>query len=169
MASLKCPYCGGSQDKVIDSREIRDGEATKRRRQCNECGKRFTTYEEIEERRLMVIKKDGRREPYDRGKILRGLQTACHKRNVDADVLMRITEEIDREIINRSDREVASVEIGEMVMARLRELDHVAYVRYASVYRQFRDVTQFRELVDVLGHEEREQSQQRQPRLPYER
>lgn len=154
---------------MIDSREIRDGEATKRRRQCNECGKRFTTYEEIEERRLMVVKKDGRREPYDRGKILRGLQTACHKRNVDADVLMRITEEIDREIINRSDREVASVEIGEMVMARLRELDHVAYVRYASVYRQFRDVTQFRELVDVLGHEEREQSQQRQPRLPYER
>ena len=116
---MKCPYCGGLQDKVIDSREIRDGEATKRRRQCTECGKRFTTYEEIEERRLMVVKKDGRREPYERGKILRGLQMACHKRNVDADVLERITEEIDREIINRPDREILSIEIGEMVISPL--------------------------------------------------
>ena len=165
---MKCPYCGGLQDRVIDSREIRDGEATKRRRQCNGCGKRFTTYEEIEERRLMVVKKDGRREPYERGKILRGLQMACHKRNVDADVLVQIADEIDRDIINRPDREIQSVEIGEMVMSRLRELDHVAYVRFASIYRQFRDVTQFRELVDVLGHEEREKPKRGQPRLPYE-
>jgi len=165
---LRCPYCGSLQDKVIDSREIRDGLATKRRRQCLLCEKRFTTYEEIEEKRMMVVKKDGRREPYDRLKILRGLQFACHKRNVDADVLEAITDEIDREIINRSDREIAAAAIGEMVMARLRELDHVAYVRFASVYRQFRDVTQFRDLVEVLHREEGEQTGKSQARLPYE-
>lgn len=164
---MKCPYCGSLQDKVIDSREIREGEATKRRRQCLGCGKRFTTYEEIEERRLMVVKKDGRREPYDRNKILRGLQVACHKRHVDADVLQRLADEIDREIVNRADREVESREIGEMVMARLRELDHVAYVRFASVYRQFRDVTQFKDLVEVLNRERREQQGGEAPRLPY--
>lgn len=164
---MKCPCCGSLQDKVIDSREIRDGEQTKRRRQCLGCGKRFTTYEEIDEKRLMVVKKDGRREPYDRNKILRGLQVACHKRHVDADVLQRLADEIDREIVNRADREVESREIGEMVMARLRELDHVAYVRFASVYRQFRDVTQFKDLVEVLNRERREQQGGEAPRLPY--
>jgi transcriptional repressor NrdR len=164
---VKCPYCGSLQDKVIDSREIREGEATKRRRQCLECGKRFTTYEEIEEKRLMVVKKDGRREPYDRNKVLRSLQVACHKRNVDADALAQLAEEIDRELVNRVDREIESAQIGELLMARLRELDHVAYVRFASVYRQFRDVTQFRELVDVLRHEEKDAPPRDQPRLPY--
>ncbi len=152
---------------MIDSREIRDGTTTKRRRQCLECGKRFTTYEDIEEMRLMVVKRDGRRDPFDRGKILRGLQMACHKRNVDADVLERITDEIERDVVNRFEREVASHQIGEMLMARLRQLDHVAYVRFASVYRQFRDVTQFRELAEVLDAESKEPPKKEQPRLPY--
>ena len=152
---------------MIDSREIRDGTTTKRRRQCLECGKRFTTYEDIEEMRLMVVKRDGRRDPFDRGKILRGLRMACHKRNVDADVLERITDEIERDVVNRFEREVASHQIGEMLMARLRQLDHVAYVRFASVYRQFRDVTQFRELAEVLDAESKEPPKKEQPRLPY--
>ena len=152
---------------MIDSREIRDGTTTKRRRQCLECGKRFTTYEDIEEMRLMVVKRDGRRDPFDRGKILRGLQMACHKRNADADVLERITDEIERDVVNRFEREVASHQIGEMLMARLRQLDHVAYVRFASVYRQFRDVTQFRELAEVLDAESKEPPKKEQPRLPY--
>ncbi|MDH7568322.1 MAG: transcriptional regulator NrdR [Armatimonadota bacterium] len=164
---MKCPYCGSLRDKVIDSREIRDGTSTKRRRQCQKCGKRFTTYEEIEEMRLMVVKKDGRREAYDRAKIVRGMRQACHKRHVEADVLERLADEIEREIVNRFEREVTASQIGELVMARLRELDHVAYVRYASVYRQFRDVTQFRELVDVLDQERQAEPAQTQPRLPY--
>lgn len=153
---MKCPYCASLQDKVIDSREIRDGNTTKRRRQCLECGKRFTTYEEIEEMHLMVVKSDGRRERYEHGKILRGLQAACHKRNVDTAQLERITDEIERQIVNHFEREVSSTQIGEMVMARLLELDHVAYVRFASVYRQFRDVTQFQEIVAGLDSEEEE-------------
>lgn len=151
---MKCPFCGHLEDKVIDSREVREGTATKRRRQCLACGRRFTTYEEIEELQLMVVKRDGRREAFDRGKILRSLRVACHKRSVPTEVLERLTDEIEREIVNRhGHREVSSVEIGERVMARLRELDHVAYVRFASVYRQFRDVTQFRDLVEVLDQE----------------
>jgi len=164
---VKCPYCGSLEDKVVDSREIREGSATKRRRQCLGCGKRYTTYEEIEEMRLMVVKKDGRREAYDRLKILRGLRYACHKRNVEASVLERITDEIEREIVNRFEREVLATQIGELVMSRLRQLDHVAYVRFASVSRQFRDVTQFRDLVEVLDHEEAETPRQGPPRLPY--
>lgn len=165
---MKCPYCGGLQDKVIDSREIREGTVTKRRRQCLDCAKRFTTYEEIEEMRLMVVKTDGRREPYDRSKILTGIRHACHKRHVDADVLERLTDEIEREIVNRHEREVNASQIGELVMNRLRQLDHVAYVRFASVYRQFRDVTQFKDLVEVLGQDEEEQEPPKgQPRLPY--
>ncbi len=121
----------------------------------------------IEEMRLMVVKKDGRREPYERGKILRGLQRACEKRHVDADVLERVTDEIERDIVNRFEREIPASQIGEMVMARLRQLDHVAYVRFASVYRQFRDVTQFKELVDVLDQEGQDTPAQGQPRLPY--
>lgn len=166
---MKCPYCGGLQDKVIDSREIREGAATKRRRHCQGCGKRFTTYEEIEEMRLLVVKKDGRREAYDRGKIFRSMRMACHKRIVDVEVLEKITDEVEREIVNRYEREISANQIGELVMSRLRQLDHVAYVRFASVYRQFRDVTQFKELVDVLDREEQEQPETRegQPRLPY--
>ncbi|MBI3944668.1 MAG: transcriptional repressor NrdR [Armatimonadetes bacterium] len=163
---MKCPFCGSLEDKVVDSREIREGNATKRRRQCLACGRRFTTYEEIDELRLMVVKRDGRREGFDRGKILRSLRVACQKRNVDMSVLERLTDEIEREIVDRRGNEVSSTEIGERVMARLRELDHVAYVRFASVYRQFRDVTQFKDLVEVLDRE-KEAGSKETPRLPY--
>ena len=166
---MRCPFCKElNQDKVIDSRLSEAGEVIRRRRMCLACNKRFTTKERAEaDIRLMVVKRDGRRDPFDRGKILRGLQMACHKRNVDADVLERITDEIERDVVNRFEREVASHQIGEMLMARLRQLDHVAYVRFASVYRQFRDVTQFRELAEVLDAESKEPPKKEQPRLPY--
>jgi transcriptional repressor NrdR len=147
---MKCPYCGFLEDHVLDSRTIRDGEAIKRRRGCLRCERRFTTYEEIEELRLQVIKKDGRREPFDRTKILGGLQLACQKRPVSADTLELIVEEIERASHDTGEREIASAAIGEQVMAALRQLDTVAYVRFASVYRNFQDATQFREIVDVL-------------------
>lgn len=147
---MKCPYCGHKDDKVLDSRSTREGEEIRRRRECLNCGRRFTTYEQIEEMRLMVIKKDGRREPFDRAKMLRGMTTACEKRPVSVDVLESTVNEIERELNNRGVREVRSEEIGDMVIERLRRLDHVAYVRFASVYRQFEDATQFKELVEVL-------------------
>lgn len=147
---MKCPYCGHNDDKVLDSRAVRDGEGIRRRRECLECARRFTTYEEIEEMRLMVVKKDLRREPFDRSKILKGMVTACEKRLVSVSQLEDAVEEIERALNNRGDREVNSTDIGEMVIDKLRQLDKVAYIRFASVYRQFEDVTQFKELVEVL-------------------
>jgi transcriptional repressor NrdR len=147
---MKCPYCGHKDDKVLDSRSIREGEGIRRRRECLACDRRFTTYEEIEEMRLVVVKKDERREPFDRSKILRGMLTACEKRPVSVAQLEAAVDEIERSLYNRGDKEVRSVEIGDMVIEKLRRMDQVAYIRFASVYRQFEDVTQFKELVEVL-------------------
>ena len=150
---MKCPFCGFLEDRVLDSRAIREGEAIRRRRECLQCGRRFTTHEEIEESQVRIIKKDGRRELFDRGKIMRGLALACHKRPVSSDTLERITDDIERRLYDRGEREVPAAVIGEMVIEALRRLDSVAYVRFASVYREFQDATQFKEIVDVLGDE----------------
>ncbi len=147
---MKCPYCGHKDDKVLDSRSIRDDEGIRRRRECIECGRRFTTYEQIEEMRLTVIKKDQSRVAFDRAKVLKGMTAACQKRPVSIDQLESAADEIERALCNRGDKEVSSSEVGDMVIQKLKQLDQVAYVRFASVYRQFEDVTQFKELVDVL-------------------
>lgn len=148
---MKCPFCGFQEDRVLDSRSIRDGEAVKRRRECLDCGRRFTTYEHIEEMQVMVIKKDQRREPFDRSKVLRGMRSACEKRPVSTETLDNAVDDIERAIYDSGRREISSSEIGDMVIETLKNLDQVAYVRFASVYRQFEDVTQFKEIVDVLG------------------
>lgn len=147
---MKCPYCGHKDDKVLDSRSVREGEGVRRRRECLACARRFTTYEEIEELRLTVVKKDERREPFDRSKILKGMLTACEKRPVSVAQLEAAVDEIERALYNAGRKEIRSVEIGDMVIEKLKRLDQVAYIRFASVYRQFEDVTQFKELVDVL-------------------
>ena len=152
---MKCPFCGFQEDRVLDSRSVREGEAIKRRRECLNCGRRFTTYEEIEEMRILVVKKDQRREPFERAKLLRGMLAACEKRPVSAETLEEVADEIERSIYNSGQRETSSAEIGEMVMDRLRRLDRVAFVRFASVYREFEDVTQFKEIIDVLDRPRR--------------
>jgi transcriptional repressor NrdR len=138
------------EEKVVDSREGRDGEVIRRRRQCLQCGRRFTTYERIEEIQAMVVKKDGRREPFDRNKILAGLRKATQKRPVSVAQLEKIADEVEAALADRPDREISSTEIGEMIMQRLHDLDEVAYVRFASVYRQFKDVHEFVEEVKGL-------------------
>ena len=149
---MKCPFCGHHEDKVVDSRASSDGDAIRRRRECLSCGKRFTTYEHVEEQPLMVVKKDGRREPFDRHKLLAGLVKACEKRPVSMDDLERLVDELERELSQQFEREVPSREVGERVMKKLHALDPVAYVRFASVYREFKDVEQFmRELKDLLA------------------
>lgn len=149
---MKCPYCGYREDKVVDSRATAEESAVRRRRECLKCGKRFTTYEYIEEVSLMVIKKDGRREPFDRKKLLAGIIKACEKRPVSMEKMEEIVTQVERSIQKKSDREVFSTRIGELVMERLKLLDDVAYVRFASVYRQFKDVGQFmEELKSVLS------------------
>ncbi|MCX5695688.1 MAG: transcriptional regulator NrdR [Candidatus Omnitrophica bacterium] len=151
---MKCPFCGYKEDKVVDSRSTAEESAVRRRRECLKCGKRFTTYEYIEEVSLMVIKKDGRREPFDRKKILAGIIRACEKRPVSMEKMEEIITWVERSIQKKSDREVLSSRIGELVMEKLKLLDDVAYVRFASVYRQFKDVGQFMlELRDILGKE----------------
>lgn len=151
---MKCPYCGHKDDKVLDSRSTREGEGIRRRRECLGCARRFTTYEEIEEMRLTVVKKDQSREPFDRSKILKGMLTACEKRPVSVAQLESAVDDIERALHNRGDKEVGSAEIGDMVIEKLRRLDQVAYIRFASVYRQFEDVTQFKELVDHVRSNE---------------
>lgn len=140
---MKCPFCAHVNDKVVDSRESGNGDAIRRRRECLECGRRFTSYERIEEIPFFVIKKDGRREPFDRTKLLSGLIRACEKRPVSAKALQTIVEEVEQMVMDSSEREIEAVAVGERVMDRLRELDKVAYVRFASVYRQFEDVEEF--------------------------
>ena len=152
---MKCPYCQYLEDKVLDSRMIREGEAIKRRRECLQCGRRFTTYEHIEERRLLVVKKDGTREPFERSKVLRGLQLACRKRPVSAETLEQIADRIEAELYDRGENEVQAAVIGERVVEALRGVDPVAYVRFASVYRDFQDLTQFQELLERLKPESR--------------
>ncbi|MDD2688894.1 MAG: transcriptional regulator NrdR [Candidatus Omnitrophica bacterium] len=153
---MKCPFCGNKEDKVVDSRATAEESAVRRRRECAKCGKRFTTYEYVEEVSLMVIKKDGRREPFDRKKILAGIMKACEKRPISIDKMEEVITQVERNIQKKSDREVSSSRIGEMVIEKLKALDDVAYVRFASVYRQFKDVGQFMaELKDVLSREKR--------------
>jgi transcriptional repressor NrdR len=148
---VKCPFCGHPKDKVVDSRESGSGDAIRRRRECLECGRRFTSYERIEEIPYLVIKKDGRREAFDRAKLVAGLHRACEKRPVPAKALSALVDEIEQMVQDSTDREIDASAIGERVMTRLKELDKVAYVRFASVYRQFEDVQEFMiELRDLL-------------------
>ncbi len=148
---MRCPYCNDSENKVIDSRETAEGLGIRRRRSCLNCEKRFTTYEYVEKTRLIVIKKDGRREAFNHQKILTGLLKACEKRSISVDKLECIINEIEVKLQKKFDQEVESHYIGEYVIEKLAQLDDVAYVRFASVYRQFKDVNQFmRELRDVL-------------------
>lgn len=148
---MKCPFCGVvNRDHVLETRTLAEGAAIKRRRECESCGRRFTTIEEIEELQLYVVKSDGRREPFDVNKIIHGIRLACKGRSISTDALEQIAQDTERKLYNRLEKEVPSREIGEMVMERLRSLDHVAYVRFASVYRQFEDPAQFKEIVDML-------------------
>jgi transcriptional repressor NrdR len=148
---MRCPFCGTDEDKVMDSRQSRDGREIRRRRECLACARRFTTYERIEEALPMVIKADGRREPFDRNKIVTGLKRAVAKRPVSTAALEDLAEQVEREIADLARAEVDAREIGERVLPRLRQLDEVSYVRYASIYRDFRDIEEFaRELGEVV-------------------
>ena len=149
---MKCRYCSSTESKVVDSRPTEDGTSIRRRRECINCGKRFTTYEKIEEIPIMVIKKDGTREPFDSEKILSGVRKACEKRPVSPADMELLVDNVVREVFNSLEQEVRSEAIGEMVMNRLKDLDEVAYVRFASVYRQFKDINTFmNELKILLG------------------
>ena len=148
---MKCPYCNAQDTKVIDSRPAEDNSSIRRRRQCEKCGKRFTTYEKLETMPLMVIKKDRSRETYDRSKIESGIIHSCHKRPVSTQQINAMIDEIENQIFNMEEKEVETTVIGELVMRKLKQLDEVAYVRFASVYREFKDVNTFmEELVKLL-------------------
>ena len=151
---MKCPYCDYQDTKVIDSRPTEDGHAIRRRRGCERCGKRFTTYEKVEESVTMIIKKDGRREPFDRNKVASGILKACEKRPISMDQIDKITGDIERGLNNLMEKEVRSDFIGELVMDELKKVDEVAYVRFASVYRQFTDVNTFiKEIEKLVGNQ----------------
>lgn len=147
---VKCPFCGSLEDKVIDSRASKDGRAIRRRRGCLNCGNRFTTYEYIEKIPLAVVKNDGRREPFDRQKLLLGIVTACKKRPISIESIESLVDEIQNELLNLGRSEVETKMIGELVMEKLQALDEVAYVRFASVYRKFKDKNQFMEELKKL-------------------
>lgn len=147
---MKCPYCNEDETKVIDSRPVDDNCSIRRRRQCEKCGRRFTTYEKLETMPLVVIKKDNSRETYDRSKIESGVIRSCHKRPVSTQQIDSMIDEIENQIFNMEEREVSTNMIGELVMERLKELDEVAYVRFASVYREFKDVNTFMEELGKL-------------------
>ena len=148
---MKCPFCGKENTRVIDSRPAEDNNSIRRRRVCDECGKRFTTYEKVEIIPIVVIKKDNTREQYDRAKIQAGILRACHKRPVSLEQINSLVDEAELEIFNREEKEISSAIIGEIVMDKLKDLDAVAYVRFASVYREFEDVNTFmNELKKIL-------------------
>ncbi len=147
---MRCPYCSYSESKVIDSRPAEEGTTIRRRRECLSCGKRFTTYEVMERLPLLVIKRDGSRQSFDRMKVIGGMVKACEKRPVPVDQIERVADEIEQELQSSLEREVSSVQIGEMIMERLKDLDQVAYVRFASVYRQFKDINTFLEELNKL-------------------
>jgi transcriptional repressor NrdR len=151
---MRCPWCGHLEDRVVDSREAHEGQATRRRRECLGCSRRFTTYERIEEILPHVVKKDGRREPFDRKKIIEGVARACQKRPVSAEQIEALVAGVERQVQELGEREIRTVAIGEAVMQRLRRLDEVAYVRFASVYRAFRDVGEFMTELEGLGRKE---------------
>jgi transcriptional repressor NrdR len=150
---MKCPYCGSKQNRVIDSRESKGGESIRRRRECEDCEKRFTSYERVEEILYMVVKKDGRRERYDRGKILGGLLKAAQKRPIPITELETVADEIETMLADRPDKEISTKEVGAYIMDSLRRLDKVAYVRFASVYREFKDIGEFMEELKSLLNE----------------
>ncbi|QSX08913.1 transcriptional repressor NrdR [Alkalibacter rhizosphaerae] len=147
---MKCPYCSHMESKVVDSRPTEEGNVIRRRRECFSCAKRFTTYEKVEDIPLMVVKKGGHREPFDRNKIMNGILRACEKRPVSISQIETIVNAIETEVYQSSDREVQSKEIGEKIMMHLKDLDEVAYVRFASVYRQFKDLNTFMEELNKL-------------------
>lgn len=155
---MRCPFCHHQESKVVDSRSSEEGAVIRRRRECLACERRFTTYERIEEEPLIVIKKDGRREPFSRDKILNGLRKACEKRPLSFDTLEKIADEVEQAIRKRNENETPSTVIGELIMDRLKEIDEVAYVRFASVYRQFKDIDIFiRELQNLLGSKKKQE------------
>lgn len=161
---MQCPFCTSTNSRVIDTRDAEGG--IRRRRECEDCGRRFTTYERVVPLRLMVIKQDGRREPFDRDKIVRGIQIACAKRPVDTEAIERLVGGIESELYHRGSREVTSREIGEMVMQNLRRLDEVAYIRFATIYRRFADVEDLAdEIANLLERREREAVLKAQMRL----
>lgn len=150
---MKCPYCGNNEDKVIDSRAVKNGEAIRRRRECLLCKKRFTTYEGIEYKPIIVIKKDGRREEFSKEKIMNGIKIACQKRPISFNKINEIVEKIYHCLSMSSDSEIASSDIGKMLMDELRKLDKIAYVRFASVYKEFKDMSEFvKEVKDIGKH-----------------
>ncbi len=147
---MKCPYCGHTQDKVIDSRESKEADSIRRRRECERCTKRFTTYERLDEIPYMVVKKDGRREKFDRQKVLQGLLLSCQKRKVSTTQMQGIVDAVESFVIDSTERERPTAAIGELIMNRLREIDSVAYIRFASVYRDFKDVNEFKQELEGL-------------------
>ncbi len=147
---MKCPFCENLEDKVIDSRTSKEGNAIRRRRECLKCGKRFTSYERVEDVVPMVVKKDGRREPFDNGKIKNGLHIACKKRPIETDRLDVIVDDIEKKLIGLGVKEIQSTWIGEQIMSELKRLDKVAYVRFASVYHQFKDINDLMDEVKTL-------------------
>jgi transcriptional repressor NrdR len=150
---MKCPFCGNLEDKVIDSRTSREGNAIRRRRECLKCSKRFTSYERVEDIIPMVVKKDGRRESFEREKVLTGLKKACEKRPIGMETLEGVTDSIEKKLIGLNVKEIQSTWVGEEVMSSLRDLDKVAYVRFASVYRQFKDINELmNEVKNLFDH-----------------
>lgn len=153
---MKCPFCDDVEDKVVDSRMAKEGEVIRRRRECLSCKRRYTTYERVEETMPAVVKKDGRREPFDRTKIVFGLKKACEKRPISTAIIEAVTDRIEKRIQELGETEVDSTMVGEEVMKELSQLDQVAYVRFASVYREFKDIDQFMDEIKTLAQQRRE-------------
>jgi len=151
---VRCPFCGHLEDKVVDSRESREGDSIRRRRECLSCARRFTSYERVEEVPLVILKKDGRREPFDRQKLMKGLLLACQKRPVSLARIEELVADVQSRLMERPDREIRSRELGELIMDELKALDQVAYVRFASVYRDFKDLPDFVKALEGLMHKE---------------
>jgi len=152
---MKCPFCSHLESKVIDSRLGGGGDVTRRRRECEKCARRFTTYERVEDVLPLVVKKDMRREPFDRQKLLGGIRKACDKRAIGHERLEELVDSIEREMVESGDREISAEQLGEKVMVRLREIDEVAYVRFASVYRSFKDIGEFQKELDRIRESDR--------------
>ncbi|MDO5095782.1 MAG: transcriptional regulator NrdR [Peptostreptococcaceae bacterium] len=152
---MRCQYCGSTDSKVIDSRQAEEGNSIRRRRECESCNRRFTTYERIEQVSIMVIKKDKSREYFDREKVLKGIMKSCEKRHITLEQMEHMVDEIERDLLNAMTREVSSIQIGEMVMAKLKEVDEVSYVRFASVYREFKDIDSFMEELKSMMSEKK--------------
>ncbi len=152
---MRCPFCGNTEDRVVDSRESREGDVIRRRRECVRCERRFTSYEKIEQQPFQVVKQDQRREPYDREKLMRGLRIACRKRAISVEALDAVADRIEASMLESGEREISSREIGNYVMHQLKDLDSVAYIRFASVYRRFEDLEEFIHELSQLKDETR--------------